>query len=242
MAHKQHVVRQGDCISSIAFDHGFFPRTIWDDAKNSRLRQQRSSGNILYPGDVVWIRDKEEKEVPCASEQLHRFRRKGVPEVLRVQLVDEEGRPHAAADYIIEIDGEFRSGRRTDGEGWVREAIPPDAAEVKITLVDGVKHGEWLEEWKGDTEEGSTAAGTEEKPVVFHWVLGKLDPIDTIEGVQARLNNLGDDCGKVDGVLGKKTRAALRQFQEEHDLEPIGEDDREVGRVTLEVLEEEHLS
>ena len=68
MPHKKHIVKQGDCISNIAYQHGHFPDTIWNDSKNSDLRQKRKDPNVLLPGDVVYIRDIEAKEESCASE------------------------------------------------------------------------------------------------------------------------------------------------------------------------------
>ena len=79
MAYKKYIVKQSDCISSIAFKYGFFPDTIWNDSKNSKLKQDRKDPNVLLPGDEVYIRDKEEKEESCASEERHSFRKKGVP-------------------------------------------------------------------------------------------------------------------------------------------------------------------
>ena len=48
-----------------------------------------------------------------------------------------------------------------------------------------------------------------------HWALkvGHLDPPETPSGIQARLNNLGFDCGEVDGIIGKRTKAAIEEFQ-----------------------------
>ena len=46
--------------------------------------------------------------------------------------------------------------------------------------------------------------------------------VDTVKGVQARLSNLGYDPGPIDGIVGPRTRAAVRRFQQEHDLKVDG--------------------
>ena len=45
---------------------------------------------------------------------------------------------------------------------------------------------------------------------------------ETTQRIQEYLNEKGYDCGTPDGIAGKKTQAALAQFQEEHDLFPSG--------------------
>lgn len=45
---------------------------------------------------------------------------------------------------------------------------------------------------------------------------------DTTLKIQEYLNENGYDCGRPDGVAGKKTKDALKQFQEEHNLYPSG--------------------
>jgi hypothetical protein len=196
MAHKKYTVKQGDCIASIAFKHGMFPDTIWDDSKNSDLKKKRKDINVLLPGDELYIRGKEEKEESCASEERHRFRRKGVPEILKLQLL-YAGKPRAEINYTIIIDGISVSGA-TDEEGRLEHPIPPDAKEGELIL------------------------GEDEKYQLF---LGNLDPIHEVSGVQGRLRNLGFYNGSIDGELTDETVQAIQDFQVENELEPTGEPD-----------------
>ena len=48
--------------------------------------------------------------------------------------------------------------------------------------------------------------------------------------VQAALNDLGYDCGGVDGVMGPRTRSCIQAFQEENSLEATGAADAATGR------------
>ena len=190
-------VKQGDCIESIAFRHNLFWETIWNHPKNSSLKERRKNPNILYPGDVVFIPDKEEKQEEGATEQRHRFRQRGVPGRFRLRLLDD-GQPRVNESYTLEIDGRLLSGT-TDSEGRLEHSIPPGARQGKLILMQT----------------------NEEYPLN----LGGMDPIDEVSGIQARLNNLGFNCGEVDGVLGPKTRAAIREFQRKFGLTESGEVD-----------------
>ena len=194
MAYKKYIVKQGDCISSIAFKYGFFPDTIWNDSKNSKLKQDRKDPNVLLPGDVVYIPDKEEKEESCASEKKHRFKRKGVPEKLIIQFRCD-GEPRANETYVLDIDGELSEGK-TDKNGKVEIPIPPDAKKGNITFRD-----------TGDK---------------YNLNLGHLDPITETSGVQKRLRNLGFYDGPVDGKMSEKLEQAIHAFQEKNNLEPTG--------------------
>lgn len=48
-------------------------------------------------------------------------------------------------------------------------------------------------------------------------MISALDPVSRVTGVQQPLARLGFDPGPVDGVVGSRTRAALREFQETRD-------------------------
>lgn len=198
MAYKKYTVKQGDCISSIAFKHGLFPDTIWNDSKNSKLKQDRKDPNVLKPGDEVYIRDKEEKEESCPSEKKHRFKRKGVPEKLIIQF-KLDGEPRSNEDYILDIDATISEGK-TDKNGQVEINIPPNAKKGKISFQDS-----------GDE---------------YDLELGHMNPVSITSGVKARLHNLGYDCGPVDENMDEKTIEAIKAFQQDVGLSVSGELDQ----------------
>lgn len=50
----------------------------------------------------------------------------------------------------------------------------------------------------------------------------KSSKVQLNKKIQKRLNELGYNCGKVDGLIGPKTKKAIRQFQEDYGLEVDG--------------------
>ncbi len=204
---EKYIVNQGDCLSSIAAERGLFWQTIWNDPANSRLKSKRKDPNVLCPGDVVMLHDKRPKSAPAATDRRHRFCRKGVPEKLLLQII-EDGQPRANESYTLDIDGALIQGV-TDAEGRVEEAIPPNAKKARLLL------GNEQTEYRLD--------------------LGHLDPIDLLSGVQARLNSLGYDCGVADGTPGPRTEAALKRFQQEHSLTESGTADQQTQQKLREV-------
>jgi len=190
-------IKQGDCISSIAYRYGFFPDTIWRHSGNAELRGQRSDPNLLYPGDVLEIPDMEPRHENASTDSRHRFVRRGVPAMLRLQLFDG-AKPRENQSYDLTIDG-VHSSSTTDSEGKIEHPIPPDAREAEIVI--------------GPDEER------------YHLDLGNLDPVTELSGVQSRLNNLGYDSGPVDGEYGEQTKRALLWFQGFSDLDQTGEPD-----------------
>ena len=192
-----HTVKQGECITSIADKYGLFWETVWNHAQNAELKRRRQDPNVLQQGDELFIPDKEQKQEDCATEQKHRFLKKGIPAILCLRLLDND-EPRADESYTLEVDGELFSGT-TDAEGRVKHSIAPGAKQAKLLV------GENKDQYTLD--------------------LGCMNPVTETVGVQARLYNLGLNCGEVDGEVGPETKSAIRQFQRKYGLTESGEAD-----------------
>lgn len=208
----EHVVRQGDSTASIAYKYGFFWETIWNHSNNAELRERRDNPNVLNPGDVIFILDKEQKEVSGGTEQRHRFRRKGVPERLRIRLLNEHDEPRADVSYTLGIDGNLFNGT-TNSDGLIEHGILPNARGGRLIV--------------GESQEEE-----------YNLRLGYLDPMDEVTGLQVRLKNLGIYTGEINGQIDAGTIQAIREFQRQKGLEETGESDE----ATRQQLEELHGS
>lgn len=205
-------VKQGECIESIAFDKGFFWETVWDDSQNAELKRVRKNPNAMLPGDKVFVPEKQEKEVSGATEQTHRFRKKGVPSFVDV-VVRKFGEPRANTPYSLAVDGALFSGK-TKADGRVRHPISPSAKEATLTVGEG------------------------EEAVEYTLQLGHLDPIEEISGVQGRLKNLGFMSGEPSGQADDATVEAIKLFQKDMGLEETGKLDSQ----TRDALDQENES
>ncbi|MHB8080188.1 MAG: peptidoglycan-binding protein [Candidatus Krumholzibacteriia bacterium] len=195
-----HVVRRGESIESIALAHGFLPDTLWNHPDNAQLKRERKDPSLLLPGDRVQVPDPRPRQEQAADGQQHRFHRKGLPSRLRVRIL-RDGEPRRNEPYTLNVDGRLSQGS-TDGDGAVAAAVPPNAQ--RATLVVGKE---------------------EKERQTFELRLSGLDPVETISGVQQRLENLGYPC-PASGALDEPTRSALADFQRAFDLEATGEPDR----------------
>jgi hypothetical protein len=195
---KKHVVVQGECISSIAFTHGFLPEKIWDHPENRALRSLRKDSSVLLEGDEVFIPDCTPARATVASGARHVFVRKGVPEKLRVRLLDGRGKPRSNLAFVLYADDLPERRGKTDGDGVLEAPISPTTARVRI-VVEGNAGGE-----------------------LHELDLGHLDPIGHTSGIQARLSNLGYYRGAIDGEAGPLTSSAIRAFQSDRGLRTTG--------------------
>lgn len=200
---RSHPVELGDSIPSIAARVGHLPDTLWSHPDNAELRQRRGNMHVLCPDvDVVQIPDVEPRHETIPIDTTTVFRRKAVPTMLRVVLHDHDNAP-LATDYLIEIDGELRSGRTAATgakAGLVEQAVAPALRSAALR-------------WKDD----------EGRELRARLEVSRLLPFDHPAGVQQRLINLGYYRGRVDAELGEHSREALRRFQADHGIEPTAE-------------------
>ena len=107
-------VKEGDCLSSIAFEQGFFPDTIWNHSNNAVLKEKRKDPNVLMQGDVVFVPDREQDWVEQSVEDTVRVigavnkpgRYKFSDRMSILDLLAEAGGPNEAAlqDRIIVVN------------------------------------------------------------------------------------------------------------------------------------------
>ena len=194
----QHVVQQGECLSSIARAYGLPDwRIIYDDPKNAEFRVSHPNPNLIYPDDLLWVPDREPRHEQRATDRRHPFVLMVKTTRLKIVVADIKRRPVSGSLWQLEIDDTLALSGTTGNDGLIDQEIPADAARGRLEAVVDTITGEKM---------------------VWTLALGALDPWNTDTGAQGRLNNLGFLCGRIDGIIGRRTKAATRRFQTIYDL------------------------
>jgi hypothetical protein len=198
-----YVVRDRDCLASIADAHGFIWETLWELPENAELREARRDPYVLLPGDRVTIPPLRPTRHDCHTAARHTFRVRSRPEKLRVQLTAEGKGPRRDLPYTLEVAGRTITGV-TDAQGRLEAWVPTGAREARLIIGDPA-----LRERDPDNRWHNAEAYIVE--------IGELRPVDSFQGAADRLAALGfmdpgDDLG-----------ATLVAFQTFHKLAPTGE-------------------
>ena len=187
-----HVVVQGEHLSSIADQYGFTDYAVlWNDANNATLKQQRVNPNVLLAGDNVYIPDKQAKDESGATTQRHIFNLKQTPLMLRIIFEDAYEKPVANAPVTLYL-GSDKTSLTSDGTGKFQQQITPT------------------------TTAGTVVLGTADTPFQDEQLqigVGELDPIDSLSGQAARLNNLGYFAGNPATADDAQFESAVEEFQ-----------------------------
>lgn len=234
MAAKEYQIREGDCISSIAYEHGFFPDTLWNHPDNTELKQNRKDMNLLEVGDIVNIPEKEEKEESAAPEQKHRFRKKGVPAKLRMKILKEQPldeqtqTTQAAAADANQEDTQYEQPEEVTGfeqEPW---ADCPFRLIIDGQTIEGNTDGDGFVDVPipPNAQQGKLIMNPGQPDErIIPLQLGTLGAAGEIAGLKRRLSNLGYNCGDQSNEITDDFREVLKMFQESYELEISGEPD-----------------
>lgn len=248
----EHPVSSGECISSIAFQNGFFWETLWNHADNAELKEKRGDPNVLLEGDVVHIPDLTEGDESCASDQEHAFKLKGVPARLnlKIQRPKPPEKP-AGADGGGAGDGGLPSvpGLPTDETDDGTSGMEDPEFKPTETEFEPVANAPYVFEVEGVVvDEGSSdgdgkvsiaiVPDARSGKLIFHrgkpeefvleLDLGVMDPVTEVSGVRKRLSNLGYFCSQVGSEDADDLRSAVICFQNDNSLEPTGGVDDEL--------------
>ncbi|MAO90314.1 MAG: hypothetical protein CMM78_09215 [Rhodospirillaceae bacterium] len=213
----QHAVQPGETTDSLAETYGHFWKTIWTHPDNAVLVSARNDRNVLLQGDQVFIPDKRPKSESRPTDLIHRFVRKGVPARIKLRALAPDGTPLTNCDYILRV-GTRRYEGKSDADGIIDQSVAPSAQTGQLTVYPA----------------------QEDMPKELHWSLtiGSLQPVDTVLGIQARLQNLGYDPGALDGQLGPATRKAIGYFRLRNNLP----DGTAADQQFVDALEKQHGS
>jgi hypothetical protein len=192
-------VKKGEWIGGIVAKAGHKSwKEVWNHSRNARLRKKRDP-NLLVKGDFLYIPKVESKEESESSDTRyrHKVEREQDELILCFKEVGAYIKLFGAIAYKIKV-----------GKNELEGEIKSEGQKVKIPLGLAVEEGAlWIEgvEYKLD--------------------IGGLDPVWRLSGVQARINNLGWDTGKVDNIMGPLTRRGVRDFEAYYKIKVDGKVD-----------------
>ncbi len=196
-----HVVKQGEHLSRIASEYGFSHYlTIWNLPQNAALKAQRNP-NVLFPGDNLFVPDRETKQENRSTNQRHKFKLSGDPIKLRIVLHRVYGKPFANMPCVLVIDAN-RTELTSDGLGKIQQEISNTAAGGSVTVKDQVP-----------VKDATVSVNRE-----IRINIGHLDPVEEVSGQHARLANLGYYRGPDEPTDHDEFLSAVEEFQCEHGL------------------------
>lgn len=193
---QNYTVQQGDHIFSIARQFNFRDyHLIWEHPNNAALKQKRVNPHVLFPGDNVFIPDKNVKTEPVVTTKVHRFQVDLDPLKVRIVLQDFDNEPIPDMDCELEVEGTIYK-LKSNGKGLIEKEIPATARTGVLRVPDL------------DLE----------MPVK----IGHLDPNDEDPGWQARLVNMGYHPGPVGDDDTEQLGYSIEEFQCDHGLKVTG--------------------
>ncbi|WP_411217723.1 S41 family peptidase [Terribacillus saccharophilus] len=154
-----------------------------------------------------------------------------------INVLIDEGSASASeilAGAMNQAGGYELVGKTTFGKGTVQQTVPlQNESMLKLTLYKWLTpNGDWIH------EKGIKPTVEVDQPAYFYSSPIQLDESeklkfndnnDKIKNLQIMLEGLGFDPSRKDGFFNEKTEAAVKQFQQENDLQATGEVNQETA-------------
>jgi hypothetical protein len=186
-------VRQGDVLAEIARRHGFTDESvIWNHPRNEPLRRAGRTPALLAPGDQLFVPDRAVRLLDRGTNARHTVKVRRQQLRLRLTLQRLGGVPLGGAACVVRFAGTEPTTLATDGSG-----------ALAIELAPGTTAGTLEIRSPGSRFDGTT--------IRLH--IGHLDPVTTVTGQEARLNNLGYRAGASGERDDEDFRSAVEEFQ-----------------------------
>ncbi len=188
-----YVIKQGDYLTQLAHDLGFDKDSVWQDDKNADLRAKRPNPEILYPGDLLYLPEKE----PAPSEMAQGSENSYAADVptVKVTLVFTNADP-SLANEPFEVEGLPLTTGTTDGDGQFEFDVPVIVREFTVTF----KNQEYT----------------------YHVLVGSVDPATEESGIRTRLSNLGLYRRAADDEDADALAGAVAEFQRTNSIPITG--------------------
>src|SRR5580692_7166796 len=150
---QPYVARQGDFVDLLAHKYGFDADVVWNDSANDELRRNRDNPNVLSPTDILYIPPRSDPAPFSLQTGTKNTFQSNVPTV-PVQIRFDYPDLASQAFTIDELPD--LTGKSTDGDGIAKVDVPIDIGDFTVTF---------------------TSSGAS-----FVFLLGHLDPVDTLSG------------------------------------------------------------
>jgi hypothetical protein len=181
----EYTVHEGDHLSRVSAAQGFRSYApLWNAPENQALRTRRHNPHILAVGDEVHIPPVAFQEVDRPTERRHRFRAELHPLSLRLEFKTWDGKPVTEKPASVTLDGK-EVAFEPAGDGGIALPVAPVSDRCVVKFSD------------------------RELPLR----IGFLQPVDTLPGYRARLDNLGYDPGDSGDPNDVQLRSAVEEFQ-----------------------------
>ena len=131
-------IQSGDHLAAIASKFGFNDfRTIWDHPKNAALKSKRKFPGVLFPGDSLFVPDKQDRQEARGTTKTHSFviKQRIISLNLALETVDQLPVDSAPARLL---QGSNKIAKTTDGSGKVQFDLT-DNGETPTLVTDSEK-------------------------------------------------------------------------------------------------------